>query len=33
MSLYTKISEIKVDAGSFKITLQNKVFNSMKDRD
>ena len=33
MSLYTKISEIKVDARSFKITLQNKVFNSMKDRD
>ena len=33
LSLYAKISEIKMDAQSSEITQQNKVFNSMKDRD
>ena len=32
LSLYAKISEIKMDAWSSEITQQNKVFNSMKDR-
>ena len=32
LSLYVKISEIKMDARSSKITEQNKILNSMKDR-
>ena len=32
LSLYAKITKIKMDARSSKITQQNNVFNGMKDR-